>query len=295
MRLIPLYSRLWPIAIVGTLYTLSARGEDTVIPPPALDDAKNQAQACFDLIQTIRHSDCGNLVYRWLDGGFVSLGLSWYSLAMKATKDKRVYADFLGETFATPHYGVTTRPNYFKESAFGYEYSLGITQAYTTVQGIDTAGKRVAHDLGTYVVASLYAVQANLFYAVGAHDESPHRYFRFGMGIGAGYANIKGKMYLTERQATDNPACALAVTELGAGDSSAAARLRQNCPYEDFNRWGLGFSARLLLEGRINAWLFTVQTNVVNLPSKASIVAGKGKYDFDPTATYATIAYLFDL
>ncbi|MDH5378279.1 MAG: hypothetical protein OEX00_08150, partial [Gammaproteobacteria bacterium] len=184
------------------------------------DDIVNQALSCADLVDKIRDSDCIAPVADFLKGGNLSLGATMgaFSVNLKVKNEKTVVGKMGGENSWAPHYSINTRPRHFDGSNFGYDYSFTYEQSATTSQVITRGGKDKAIDLGTYAIGSIIATQVNLFYSIGANDDSPAKYFTLAIGVGLGYGSVKGNTYLTEDET--NTVCYDAATKYHEGTGS---------------------------------------------------------------------------
>ena len=258
-------------------------------------DLKEQVESCLELLKQIEASECGGYIMNFFRGGHINLGLASYALTLDVKDGEVLLGRFGDDNSWAPHYSISTKRSFFGGSGFGYEYSFAMDDAFGVKQILKRGEQQVSHDLGTYAAGSIYAVQANLFYSIGGNDRTPDRYFTLGLGVGLGYASAQGTTYITDNVAISNPACDAAVNAIIAGDTGQITTLQQNCEFQKFDQWGLGMSARIMLEARIKHFLMGVDLSVVNLAAAGKLVSGTKTHDISPGIISVRFDYLINI
>lgn len=295
--LFPMINRT-PNILAAALLLSASMHDSFAIEPLAsqefMEKIQQDVQNCSDLWKQIRESDCGNRMIGILEGGYIELGLSTYSLDMNLSNDK-TRAMFDGEPHFAPLYSINTGLRFLDESEFGYGVKFSYQQAYALHQTISRSGKNVTENLGTYAISDTLSTELSFYYVNGIKDLTPDIYFAFGIGFGAGYGNVVGKAYMTENMSADNPACHQAGTNLVNDVSGAAQAIKQSCTLESYHRFGLGFSGQLSMDFRYKSVLVGLSTRVIQMSADNLLAFGSKKYNLNPATNSITVAYLFDL
>ncbi len=267
--------------------------EESVLPLG--EDVNNHIASCTELLEQIRKSDCTAPIADFLAGGNLSIGASMVAFKVDVSDDEVGTLGRLGgDNSWSPHYAVNSRPTYFGDSDFGYEYSFAFESSATTRQTVQRSGLKSRDlDLGTYAIGSILAAQANLFYAWGGHDTTPNQYLLTAFGLGIGYGSVRGHAYLTEDKS--NTTCFDAGTDFLNEDPTARSRITQNCALTSFDRAGIGASIRILLLARYEQLMAKLDLSLVGLNNGGTLVSGKSEYNLAPSVTSVTLAYLFDV
>lgn len=277
-RLIPL------ICCVGQTVAYAQEGS-------LVDDVDSSVQSCVELFAQIRESDCGQDLFRLFEGGNLSVGVAFSSFGLDIQdreNDKIILGNMSGTISTSPYYAINTKPGFFRESNFGYEFSFSYGQSTTIEQKISRNRLEEHINLGSYVIGSMLAAQANLFYAFGANDETPKKYFLAGLGVGAGYGSVLGRTYLTEDESND--LCYLAGSDYVGGNKAAASQITQHCELFEYNRSGFGGSARIQLGARYEQFLLHLDSSFVGVDS-----SNGSQYKLAPSFTTITLSYLIDV
>jgi len=264
------------------LLILPVGAEDFLDPSHFLQD-----ESCIELYRTIKDSDCIKESYNLLRGANVKVGLSLAKQTMKIedVETETTLANMEGDFIFAPFYSLATRKSFFHDSNFGYEFGLTYSSSYALNQSIND-GKAV-EDLGSYSAINMMAVSPTLFYAYGARDATPKKYTAFGIGMGVGYAQVRGTAYVTENLDPATP-CGNAVANFQEGSRASIDAVRASCDQIKYNESGFGASVRVILEGRWNALYASLDLNSV-------ILAHDPAYKYSPANTVVTFAYIIDI
>jgi hypothetical protein len=264
------------------LLFLSLDAQDFLDPSHFLQD-----ESCIELYRTIKDSDCIKESYNFFKGANVKVGISLakQSLKIEDVETETTLAQMEGDFIFAPFYSLATRKNFFDDSNFGYEFGLTYSSSYALNQSLNDG--KATEDLGTYSAINMMAISPTLFYAYGARDETPKKYTAFGIGMGLGYAQVRGSAYVTENQDPATP-CGTAVTAFEEGSRASIDAVRANCEQITYNESGFGASVRVILEGRWNALYASLDLNSV-------ILAHDPAYKYSPSNTVVTFAYIIDI
>lgn len=281
-------------ALLVTIATNNSFAIEPLAPQYFMEQVQENVKSCSDLWKQIRESDCSNRMIGILEGGYIALGISTYSLDMNLSNGKTL-AMFDGEPHFAPLYSINTGLRFFDESEFGYGVKFSYQQAYALHQTISRSGKNVSQNLGTYAISDTLSTELSFFYVNGFKDLTPDIYFAFGIGFGAGYGNVVGKAYLTENMNSSNPSCHQAGTDLVNDVAGAVQNIKQSCTLDAYHRFGLGYSGQLSMDFRYKSLLVGLSTRVIQMSADNWLAFGSKKYNLNPATNSITVAYLFDL
>lgn len=258
------------------------------------ESIQTKIDACADLLEEIRMSDCGNHILDFFEGGYIAGGITGYLLSLSPSI-QNASAKFSGDMHLTPKVMLKTRLNFIENTEFGYDYSFGFEQAHALSQTIKRPNGSTKIDLRTYTIANTFSTHASIFYSHGVKDETPRRYVLIGAGFGLGYADLVGNSYFTEGVETSSPACHQAGIDLVDNVPGSKATLEQACPLKSFRRLGIGVSGRFYIDFRYDNFYFSIDTKAIQLSSGKSLSLGTADLDISPTISAITISYIYNL
>jgi len=280
------------VKIISSLVLLSISHLVAAQLLPTEEEFQEHIQSCTDMWEQVRKSDCGSEYAHFIQGGNLRLGLNVYTFSLDINKNNRTQAAFDGPASFMPHYSVHTRRNYWDNSEFGYEFSLTYGQAIATYQTLNVNGKKENYDLGTYAVGDMFAGQANVFYSFGSRDDTPHSYATLGVGLGLGYASVRGRAYLTEDKQTLSVLCLNARNSLKS--QANIETLKNECEEKVFDRSGIGVSLRALYEIRFYNFYSGIEASLMDFNGGKSFFAGADDGELMPLMLSITFAYIID-
>ncbi len=238
---------------------------------------------CTELYAQIKESDCGSALFKWLDGSYLEVGLSFsYSqMDLNRFNENTLLSSQSSSLTPFPTLSLSFPNNYFGETGFawgvsvGYMYNMGFDQTITR----DDEKKEI--DLHTYYYMVNLFANPSLFYVFGRDENSDWPYWgKVGLGLGMGLGRIKGTAYLTED--SGDSACYDAASGY-LTDDLAPADIRDACAILSYGEVGVGISAAILIEFRIKAFIFSIETAALNLTSR--------KYSFVSAQTNLSLTY----
>jgi hypothetical protein len=242
-------------------------------------------ETCRELMDRVRASDCVRPVARFLEGASVKVGVALYSGQLELTRNDSVKAYLLGILSPAPYYGFSFSPAWFGASRFGWELSFLYTNAVAVNQRFARADNDY-RDVGTYASMTFVSFSPSAFMALGARDGSPDTYVRLGVGVGAGWAAVRGTAYFTEDSSGANHGCWDAGEALLAGKNDAGA-YRDACELHTYRHASLGISVRGFLDARWRFLYFAWETETVKITS--------GRTGYAPIELALKLAWIHDL
>lgn len=258
-------------------------GEDTVpapAPPP-------RQETCKEILDRVKQSDCIKPVARFLDGASVFIGIGFNSMDLDISSEDTSLATLIGILSPTPTFGLSLPNNYFGKSRWGYAFSFNYTNSIAYYQDL---GKKKdpehVKDLGSYAVMTYLSLSPSLFISIGARDEDPDIYWRYGIGLGGGWATMRGAAYHNQSGGADRQACMDAADSLRAGDITKAD-FRAACPLSPFSESGLGLSTAAFMDFR---WAF-----LYGRLSLGSMFISSDPIQYQPSDISLKLAYIHDL
>lgn len=258
--------------------TLRADTLPTPPPPPK--------ETCKEILDRVKQSDCIKPVARFLDGASVVLGLSFNSGDMEIRSNDTLESSMIGILSPAPYFGLTSPLSFFGRSRWGYEFTFAYNSSVAIYQDV-RGGETQIRDLGTYTTITFLSLSPSVFVSVGARDEDPDVFWRTGIGLGAGWASVRGTSYFTlDSEGGDNRACHDAGAGLIRGDLTKT-QLRSTCELKTFKEKGLGLSSAFFMDAR---WGF-IYTKL----SSGGMVIRSGRYSYHPIEIGIKLAYIHDL
>lgn len=254
-------------------------------PAAAADTAPAPKETCKEIIERVRKSDCAKPVARFMDGASVVLGLAFNSSEMDITSDDTALASMVGILSPSPYFSFVGPKSFFGKSRWGYEFALSYTSSIAIYQNLSVDGEQVK-DLGTYATITFLSVSPAVFFSIGARDEDPDIFWRYGLGLGGGWASVRGVAFHTQDPGGTRGACHDAAERLKSGDISKAG-LRDACDLENFHDSGLGFASVAFTDFR---WGF-----FYGKFSAGGMLLDADLYEFHPLDISIKFAYMHDI
>ncbi len=233
----------------------------------------------------VRHSDCVKPVARFLDGANFSAGLAFFSGYLSITSKGEDAATLVGIFSPAPYYGFSLPTSFFGGSRWGYEFSFLYSSTVATYQPIPMDAQEV-RDVGTYASMTFLSLSPSVFVSLGARDENPDTFARIGLGVGAGWAWVRGTAYFLEDTSGTNRACYDAARDFDAG-TIGKQELRSACQLRTYRQASPGVSGRFFLDARWH-WIYTSW-------SLETVQFTSGKYGYTPIELSLKLAWIHDL
>jgi hypothetical protein len=285
---LPILFASLPLLAADPAAPADASAPDTSAPVPADTAAltANPPETCKELIRRIRTSDCARPVSRWLDGASVVAGLTLSVSGMEITVNDDPLATMVGVVSPSPYFSVSSPSRYFWSTSIGWETSVSYTSSMAIYQDLRPESGKVK-DLGTYASLSFFSVSPSLFAAIGAGDRTPDIWWRAGLGVGAGWASVRGSAYFTQDTVdAENRACYDAASALMEGRGTKAD-LRSACVIQTYSEKGFGLSTRAFTEARFRFLYGSI--------SAGGLIIESDTHEFFPMEIAVRFAYIHDL
>lgn len=253
---------------------------------PAASAASAPKETCREILERVRKSDCAKPVARFMDGASVILGLALNSSEMEISYGDTLMAAMVGILSPSPYFGFSGPKSYFGKSRWGYEFSLAYTSSIAIYQDL-SKDREAIKDLGTYATMTFLSLSPSLFLSIGARDEDPDIWWRYGIGLGAGWASVRGVAYHTQDPGGEQQgACRDAAVQLRNGDITRTD-LRAVCDLQSFHESGLGISSAAFMDFR---WRY-----LYGKISSGGLQLASDPYDFFPIEISIKFAYIHDI
>ena len=247
-------------------------------------DAGGESLTCSELYDQIKESDCAKPYFRFLKGASVKVGGSLNFSNLQIMSGDTLQASLDGLLTPAPYYSLSLASSFFGSTRFGYEFSLTYNSSMVLDQSIRRGETSRRFDLHTYSTISIAAVTPSVYFSIGGRDADPKTFFRLGLGLGAGWASVRGTAYFTE---DERDSLCFAESTLLLEDGSTRQEVRDQCGLVSYKKSGLGGSARVFLDWRWH-WLYG-SFEVVELRLKTS------QYEFHPADGLIKLAYILDI
>lgn len=258
-------------------------------PSFALEKSSN-GLSCEEVLEVVKQSDCAEMAKPFLDGAYVTAGLSISSLSITVfdNSDSNTLAELNDSALPLPFIAFHLKPSFFGKSNFGWGVGFDYSNAYALEQSIIRSGDTKNVDLGTYITTTLFALTPNAFYQFG--DQYSDRYFRIGVGAAIGYAHIRGTAFFTEDES--NSQCYQAGSDFVDGTGPATEKLRieaikDTCQQENYNQGGLGLGASVFMQGQYKNWQVSIDS--------ANLLLSQRDQKLQPAVLSLQVAYVIPL
>jgi hypothetical protein len=244
-------------------------------------------ETCKEILERVKRSDCVKPVARFLDGASVFFGIGLNSMDLDITSGDTALASLIGILNPTPTFGLSLPNRYFGRSRWGYGFTFTYTNSIAYYQDLgEEKEPDQVKDLGSHAVTTFLSLSPSLFVSIGARDEDPDTYWRYGVGIGGGWASVRGAAYHNQSGGPARQACVDAADSLLAGDITKAG-FRAACPLSPFSESGLGFGTAVFTDFR---WAF-----VYGRVSASTLFISSQPVQYKPTDISLKLAYIHDL
>jgi hypothetical protein len=277
------FPRLRALVVLAILYHAGATAAMAATPSEDTVAAMPEG-TCKDLIEKVKQSDCVRPISRFLDGASFTLGLALNTGGLTITSHDSALAEMVGILSPSPYYGFALPMRFFGASRWGWQTSFSYNSSVSVYQRF--GGGLNPHDLGTYATMTFVSASPGLFLSLGARDEDPRIWWRFGVGLGAGWASVRGTAYFTEDKGPANAVCHDAAVAFEDGTMDKAA-FKSACALQTYKKASFGVSVRAFMEARWNFLYLSVAEQTMKISS--------GRKEYVPVENTIKLAYIHDL